>query len=242
MKQKTVINYWDENVDTHIEAYNSASSDDIRNQIWMDHLNSPFDKLVECVINRYKSRSGYAFAEHGYETLHAIILGHCAKVLTNYKKTNGKSFGYFSTVVKYALILENNNCYTRFKRDESMEVLTDEQNHDHILRPDVIGKYDHPEIDFSEYFQQFIEYINLNKKTLFTRIQLKKLDEILNFISNIKNYDGKFSKRQFWVAVRNGKNSKVEKQKNSVQAARVMEKLIPIHKRCFNRYISVGTV
>lgn len=82
--------------------WTGTTKEDIeRNKIYLKHLKSPLDKMVESIIRRYKLYS----KTMEFEDLHADTLGFLHIKFHKFKPAkNKKSYSYYGTIVKHYLL------------------------------------------------------------------------------------------------------------------------------------------
>ena len=99
--------YWQKELDEIIEQYNVETQQKARERLWLDILQPDFIKLIQGVITYQSNACSQIIKQFGVEYLEQICLSHIATVISQYKKEKGKSFGYFSAVIKFYLIALN---------------------------------------------------------------------------------------------------------------------------------------
>ena len=119
-RKKTTNYYWTDDTERGIIRYNSTERPEVKNKIYRDHLEYPFFKLTENIINTFKfSYFDDVFQDVQNECISFIILN-----MHKYDHTKGsKAFSYFSVVAKNYLILHNNNNYKKMKSHDGMDAL-----------------------------------------------------------------------------------------------------------------------
>tara|TARA_Y100001938_G_scaffold149667_1_gene237355 strand:+ start:651 stop:1346 length:696 start_codon:yes stop_codon:yes gene_type:complete len=117
-RKKTTNYYWTDDTERGIIRYNSTERPEVKNKIYRDHLEYPFFKLTENIINTFKfSYFDDVFQDVQNECISFIILN-----MHKYDHTKGsKAFSYFSVVIKNYLILNNNANYKKLKSHKNID-------------------------------------------------------------------------------------------------------------------------
>ena len=117
-RKKTTNYYWTDDTERGIIRYNTTDRPSVKNKIYNDHLEYPFFKLTENIINTFKfSYFDDVFKDVQNECISFIVLN-----MHKYDHTKGsKAFSYFSVVIKNYLILNNNANYKKLKTHASID-------------------------------------------------------------------------------------------------------------------------
>ena len=125
MKKKNKF-YFSEKIDDYIILYNNEKDHHKKNIIYEKHLNKPFNKLIENIINTFKFY--YNEENDSLRDLQHEVLVFLLSKINLYKKENGRSFSYFGTIAKRYLILENQRAYNKLKQQDSLNIIEINEN------------------------------------------------------------------------------------------------------------------
>jgi len=106
------IPYFTKETEDAIVAYNKASSQTEKNELYNDKIKYAFEKIAENVYNTFK----FSYADMSPLEIQKQAISHMVSNIDKYEPGKGKAFSYFSIVAKHWFILDNNNTYRRFKR------------------------------------------------------------------------------------------------------------------------------
>lgn len=90
----TSKHYWPSILDTQVLAYRTAQTQEQRDTIYRTYLHTPLVKLVGCIVHRYM-RTDEDSASIQEDALHHAVLQ-----LDKYHTGKGKSFSYFTVIVR----------------------------------------------------------------------------------------------------------------------------------------------
>jgi len=119
-RKKTKNYYWTEDTEQAIIKYNGCSTEDesLRNKLYRDEIEYPFNKLAENIINTFKfTYFDDVFKDVKHEVVVFLIMN-----MHKYDHNKGsKAFSYFSVVAKNYLILNNNANYKKYKSHDNID-------------------------------------------------------------------------------------------------------------------------
>ena len=118
-KKKKSRQYFTESTERAIIRYNNSDNEILRNKIYQEHIEYPFQKLAENIIHTFKF---YYFDVPSEDVKHEVV-SFLVMNMHKFKAGKGKAFSYFSIVAKNYLILHNNNNYKKMKQHEKLDVL-----------------------------------------------------------------------------------------------------------------------
>ena len=105
--------------DKAIIAYNSEPNQSKRNKVFREHINYPFNKLVENIYHTFR----FSYFDVPYEDVKAEVVAFLTEKIGKFQEGKGKAFSYFSIVAKNYLIIQNNANYAKLKmRTETTEI------------------------------------------------------------------------------------------------------------------------
>ena len=88
--------------DQAIIAYNKETSQSKRNKVFREHINYPFNKLVENIYHTFR----FSYFDVPYEDIKAEVVAFLTEKIGKYQEGKGKAFSYFSIVAKNYLIIQ----------------------------------------------------------------------------------------------------------------------------------------
>jgi hypothetical protein len=190
-KKKSKIYFGTAAQDAIIE-YNKTKDPIKRNQIYKDHIQYPFEKLAENILNTFK----FSYFDVPKQDVQMEVVSTLIEKIHMYQEDKGRAFSYFSIVAKNHLILKNNGNYKRFKRTSLLSEMPETWD---------------PENDFKETQQgdEFNEFKNLMlmywDKNL-TKVFIKKRDiQIADAVLELfrrSQYIENFNKKHLYLLIR----------------------------------------
>ena len=113
-RKKSDTNYFTQDTEDAIVAYNNSKDVTFRQKIFTDRIYYPFYKLVENIIHTF--RFYYTDVEDLEDLKHEVISLLIEEKIHMFDSTRGaKAYSYFGTIVKRHLINYNNKNYKRLK-------------------------------------------------------------------------------------------------------------------------------
>jgi len=113
-RKKSDTNYFTQDTEDAIIAYNNSKDVTFRQKIFTDKIYYPFYKLVENIIHTF--RFYYTDVEDLEDLKHEVISLLIEEKIHMFDSTRGaKAYSYFGTIVKRHLINYNNKNYKRLK-------------------------------------------------------------------------------------------------------------------------------
>ena len=193
-RKKSKANYFTQDTENAIVAYNNSTDPNFRNKIFKEEIYFPFYKLVENIIHTFKF---YYTDVNDLEDLKLEVVSLLVEEKMHmFDPTRGaKAYSYFGTIVKRHLINYNNKNYKRLKQVVDVDYYE--------------GSYDldTPEVrpyalSLKEVFDMFIENTYEKLDDLFPKENDKKIaDAVLTLFK--KRYDlDIFKKKALYIYIR----------------------------------------
>ena len=193
-RKKSKNNYFTQETEDAIVAYNNSKDFEFRNKIFSDKIYYPLYKLAENIIHTFKFY--YTDVDDLEDLKLEVVSLLVEEKLHMFDPTKGaKAFSYFGTIVKRHLINYNNKNYKRVKQQTSMDVW--EGSYD-LNTPEV-----HPNaMKLKEFFDYFIEEMYDQLDELFPKeADLQIADAVLTLFK--KRYDLEiFKKKALYIYIR----------------------------------------
>lgn len=114
--------YFTEVTQRAIVYYNNIDNYAIKNKIYNDYIDYPFNKLAENIINTFK----FMYFNDLYKDVKSSVVSNLIEKIHNYRQENGRAYSYFGTITKRFLIKLNNENYEKLKKTDSIDVNTDD--------------------------------------------------------------------------------------------------------------------
>jgi|TARA_R110000796_G_scaffold12964_1_gene42388 hypothetical protein len=178
--------------DQAIIAYNTDPSWSKRNRVFKDHINYPFNKLVENIYHTFK----FSYFDVPYEDIKAEVVGFLTEKIGKFQEGKGKAFSYFSIIAKNYLIIQNNSNYAKMKARRGVEVIDERRN---IQAEVTLSDRQEALRDFTN---QWCDWYDLHINRIFTNkrdiIVADTILELFRIRDNIEN----FNKKALYILIR----------------------------------------
>lgn len=237
-KRKKAVSkmYFTQDTENAIIAYNKESDINIREQIYKDKIEFPFQKLVENVFNRF----GFTYFETGPHDVQKEALAHLVSNLGKYdpnrpskvyKKKKSKAFAYFSVIAKNWFILLNNNNYKKFQS----HVEISEERGENTVQLQHIDKH-HAQVETDEFMYLAIKFWEENINKIFNKQRdLNIANAVVELLRNSQRIDA-FNKKALYLYIRDMSDCKTQ------QITKVINRMKQYHKNIYRMYLNDGTV
>ena len=205
LKQKRPIGkvYFTKETENAIIRFNTITDEDLRNQIYREHIEYPFDKLAENIINRFK----FPYVNQSFDDTKHQVVSFLVYNLPKFSAGKGKAFSYFSVIAKNYLILHNNNGYKNEKRSIYLSDKTDSN-----VSIEEVLQLEYPnneaQEDVKEFFSLALEYWDRNMLRIFKK---KRDIDIANAVLELMRraqYIENFNKKALYLMIREMTNCK----------------------------------
>ena len=175
-----------------IIAYNKETDQRLRNRIYKEHIDYPFNKLVENIYHTFK----FSYFDVPYEDVKCEVVAFLNEKINKYSEGKGKAFSYFSRIVKNYLIIQNNANYAKLKRRVDTNIIDDDRD---LTLEVSISTYQESLRDFVDLW---VDWYNTNMTNIFTNkrdiIIADTILEIFRIRENIEN----FNKKSIYILIR----------------------------------------
>ncbi len=209
-----------------IIAYNKERNQHLRNKIYKDHIDYPFNKLVENIYYTFK----FSYFDVPYEDIKCEVVAFLNEKITKFTEGKGKAFSYFSIVAKNYLIIQNNTNYAKLKRralpieiDESRDLINEINltNYQESLR-DFVKQW-------CDWYDQNINRVFTNKRDI---LVADTIIELFRTVDSIEN----FNKKAIYILIRERTNLKTQ------NITKVLNVLRADFERMYVRYSETGHI
>ena len=151
--------YFTQETEDAIVEYNKSNDDRVRNRIYKEKIQYPFDKLAENVLNTFK----FSYFDVPKEDVQKEVVAVLIQKIHMFKEGKGKAFSYFSIVAKNYLILNNNSNYKRYKKTDLMSQMPESWNPEDNFYENQIGD------EYVEFKNLMLNYWDKNLTFVFTK-------------------------------------------------------------------------
>ena len=188
-KKKKSKQYFTESTERAIIRYNNSDDEILRNKIYQEHIEYPFQKLAENIIHTFKF---YYFDVPSEDVKHEVV-SFLVMNMHKFKAGKGKAFSYFSIVAKNYLILHNNNNYKKMKQHEKLDVLDFKRS-----LSSESSQVENAEAN-SEFTELMLDYWDNNLNNVFKRKKdIRVADSVLELFRRRQNIEN-FNKKALYI-------------------------------------------
>ena len=193
-RKKSNTNYFTQDTENAIVAYNNSKDTAFRQKIFTDEIYYPFYKLVENIIHTF--RFYYTDVDDLEDLKHEVISLLVEEKIHMFDPTRGaKAYSYFGTIVKRHLINYNNKNYKRLKSLAPVE--------DFNGTYELVVNYVHPDaLTLRQIVDIYVERTYDKLEALFPKESDRKVaDAVLTLFE--KRYDlDIFKKKALYIYIR----------------------------------------
>ena len=218
--------YFTQETEDAIVEYNKSNDDRVRNRIYKEKIQYPFDKLAENVLNTFK----FSYFDVPKEDVQKEVVAVLIQKIHMFKEGKGKAFSYFSIVAKNYLILNNNSNYKRYKKTDLMSQMPESWNPEDNFYENQIGD------EYVEFKNLMLNYWDKNLTFVFTKKRdIQIADAILELFRRSDNIEN-FNKKHLYLLIREMTDCKTH------YITKVVNVMKEHQVRMLNEYLDYGTV
>jgi len=226
-KKPSSNNYFTQETEDAIVAYNRATSSNEKEKIYHRHIHYAFFKLTENIIHTFKFY--YTEVDNIEDLQHEIITFLLQKIHLFDPSKEAKAYSYFGTIVKRYLIIQNTKNYKKRVDKAPVEELYKDLNHSYELDTP-LNQADY----ISDFIDQYVEYCSENIYELFPKDKDAQVaDAILEVFRKRENIDI-FNKKALYIYIREMIDVKTP------HITRVADRLGEIYKEQYIFYLNNG--
>ena len=226
-KKPSSNNYFTQETEDAIVAYNRATSSNEKEKIYHRHIHYAFFKLTENIIHTFKFY--YTEVDNIEDLQHEIITFLLQKIHLFDPSKGAKAYSYFGTIVKRYLIIQNTKNYKKRVDKAPVEELYKDLNHSYELDTP-LNQTD----AISDFIDQYVEYCSDNIYELFPKDKDAQVaDAILEVFRRRENIDI-FNKKALYIYIREMIDVKTP------HITRVADRLGEIYKEQYLFYLDNG--
>jgi len=205
--------------DKAIIAYNKETNQNKRNKVFREHINYPFNKLVENIYHTFR----FSYFDVPYEDVKAEVVAFLTEKIGKYQEGKGKAFSYFSIVAKNYLIIQNNANYAKLKmRTDTSEIDSNRNIYSEV------SLNDHQE-SLRDFTNLWVEWYDDHMNTIFfNKRDIMVADTILELFRIRENIEN-FNKKALYILIRERTGLKTQN----------ITKVLNVMKRDYTKMYSV---
>jgi hypothetical protein len=184
--------YFTEDTEKAIIEYNKTSSPNLRNKIYKEQIQYPFEKLVENIINTFK----FTYFDVPKEDVQCEVVSVLIQKIHMFKEGKGKAFSYFSIVAKNDLILKNNANYKRWKQTSLISEMPETWNPENDFYDTEMGD------EYMEFRDLMLEFWEKNLTVIFTKKRDIQIADAVLELFRRSQYIENFNKKHLYLLIR----------------------------------------
>lgn len=193
-KPKTPKNkmYFTLETEEAIIAYNKSESLRERNQLYVEKIKYPFEKIAENVLNTYK----FSYFDDGPSDVKREVVSQMISKIHMFQEGKGKAFSYFTRMALNHLILLNNSNYKRYKQNDLISAMPESWN---PAEDTVALETDSNHIEFRN---MMLDYWDKKLNSVFDKKRdIQIADAILELFRRV-DYIENFNKKSLYLLIR----------------------------------------
>ena len=228
-------NYFTQDTEDAIVAYNLSTDYNERSKIYDEKINYAFFKLTQNIIHTFKFY--HTEVENIEDLQHEIIIFLLSKIHLFDPSKGAKAYSYFGTIVKRWLILYNDKNYKKKVSSIPVSVLEEDNSFSYTIEENnsPSDKLSHGD-KISLFMDLYVEYCTENLEVLFPKDQDAKIaDAILELFRKREHLDI-FNKKALYIYIREMIDAKTPK------ITKIADRLHKIFKTNYIFYLENGHI
>jgi hypothetical protein len=227
-KKKKGVQYFNQETENAIIAYNSSNDFEIKNEIYRSKIHYAFFKLTENIIHTFKFY--YTEVDNIEDLQHEVITFLLSKIHLFKPEKGAKAYSYFGTIAKRYLILSNQKNYKKRIETIDVDVLDEDENHSYEMEDT------QPIERLSYYIDEYTKYCTENIFELFPKEEDAQIaDAVLELFRKRESLDI-FNKKALYIYIREIVDAKTPK------ITKITNKLHDIFKKGYSFYLEQGYI
>jgi len=190
-KKKSKI-YFTEDTEKAIIEYNKTNNAAIRNTIYKESIQYPFEKLAENILNTFK----FSYFDVPKIDVQSEVVSTLIEKIHMFKEGKGKAFSYFSIVAKNHLILKNNSNYRRWKQTSLISEMPETWNPENDFYDTELGD------EYMEFRDLMLNYWEKNLTRVFTKKRDIQIADAVLELFRRSQYIENFNKKHLYLLIR----------------------------------------
>lgn len=184
--------YFTEDTEKAIIEYNKSDSPSIRNLIYKNEIQYPFEKLAENILNTFK----FSYFDVPKIDVQCEVVSTLIEKIHMFKEGRGKAFSYFSIVAKNHLILKNNSNYKRWKQTALISEMPETWNPENDFYDTQLGG------EYMEFRELMLAYWEKNLTRVFTKKRDIQIADAVLELFRRSQYIENFNKKHLYLLIR----------------------------------------
>lgn len=184
--------YFTEDTEKAIIEYNKSDSPSVRNLIYKNEIQYPFEKLAENILNTFK----FSYFDVPKIDIQCEVVSTLIEKIHMFKEGKGKAFSYFSIVAKNHLILKNNSNYKRWKQTALISEMPETWNPENDFYDTELGD------EYMEFRELMLEYWEKNLTRVFTKKRDIQIADAVLELFRRSQYIENFNKKHLYLLIR----------------------------------------
>lgn len=225
-RKRTKKQYFTQDTEDAIIAYNKSTDDDFRNKIYKERIKYPFEKLAENVLNTFK----FPYFDVPKSDIQTEVVSILIQKIHMFKEGKGKAFSYFSIVAKNYLILNNNSNYKRYKKTDLLSKMPETWNPENNFRADQKGD------EFNEFKELMLDYWDRNLTNVFIKKRDIQIADAILELFRRSQYIENFNKKHLYLLIREMTDCKTH------YITKVVNTMKEHQKKMLNDYLDYGEI
>jgi hypothetical protein len=209
-----------------IIEYNNTNDPHLKNKIYKERIQYPFEKLSENILNTFK----FSYFDVPKEDVMREVVSVLIQKIHMYQPDKGRAFSYFSIVAKNYLILNNNSNYKRYKKTDLLSQMPETWNPENDFYDEQQGD------EFSEFKELMLEYWEKNLTKVFTKKRDIQIADAILELFRRSQFIENFNKKHLYLLIREMTDCKTH------YITKVVNVMKEHQKRMLNDYLDYGEV
>ena len=219
--------YFDQSTEDAIIQFNNETDLEIREQIFREKIQFPFQKLIENILNTFK----FSYFETDSLNVQRECLTHLVANINKYQKDKGKAFSYFSIIAKHYFILLNNTNYKKF--NQTVEI--SEEKDENTIQLQHTDKH-YAQEELTDFIRLTIEFWENNINKIFTKSRdVNIANAVIELLRNSDRIES-YNKKALYLYIREMSQCKTQ------QITKIINKLKKYQYQLSRNYINNGTI
>ena len=191
-RKKKSKQYFTLDTEEAIIEYNKTSDQRIKNKLYVERIQYPFEKLAENILNTFK----FSYFDVSKEDVQMEVISNLIEKIHMFQEGKGKAFSYFSIVAKNYLILKNNGNYKRFKKTALLSEMPESWNPSDDFYETQFGT------ELNEFKELMLKYWDINLTRVFTKKRdIQIADAVLELFRRSQHIEN-FNKKHLYLLIR----------------------------------------
>jgi hypothetical protein len=225
-KKKKGVQYFTQDTENAIIAYNNATTFDEKNKIYHERIHYAFFKLTENIIHTFKFY--YTEVDNIEDLQYEVMIFLLSKIHLFNPEKGAKAYSYFGTIAKRYLILSNQKNYKKRIDTAPIENLEEDENHAYEMEDE------QPIERLSFYIDEFTKYCTENIFELFSKGEDAQIADAILELFRKREYLDIFNKKALYIYIREQIDVKTPK------ITKIANQLYDIFKKGYLFYLEHG--